>query len=116
MVRPRFFERATPNQMWQTDIFTFRLPGAERLDIANSLAIIDQMAGRVRSETERHAYRFQKNPAEFENSEGFFRMTMMMVVHHAFSALWRWSWQSYKPGWRLAGLRCEHTGNGILTA
>jgi transposase InsO family protein len=27
MVRPRFFERATPNQMWQTDIFTFRLGG-----------------------------------------------------------------------------------------
>ena len=24
---PRFFERATPNQMWQTDIFTFRLGG-----------------------------------------------------------------------------------------
>jgi transposase InsO family protein len=22
---PRFFERATPNQMWQSDIFTFRL-------------------------------------------------------------------------------------------
>ena len=31
MVRPRFFERATPNQMWQTDIFTFRLGGALRL-------------------------------------------------------------------------------------
>jgi transposase InsO family protein len=27
MVRPRFFERATPNQMWQSDIFTFRLGG-----------------------------------------------------------------------------------------
>jgi transposase InsO family protein len=27
VVRPRFFERATPNQMWQTDIFTFRLGG-----------------------------------------------------------------------------------------
>lgn len=27
LVRPRFFERATPNQMWQTDIFTFRLGG-----------------------------------------------------------------------------------------
>lgn len=27
MTRPRFFERATPNQMWQTDIFTFRLGG-----------------------------------------------------------------------------------------
>jgi transposase InsO family protein len=27
LARPRFFERATPNQMWQTDIFTFRLGG-----------------------------------------------------------------------------------------
>jgi len=26
--KPRFFERATPNQMWQTDIFTFRLAGS----------------------------------------------------------------------------------------
>jgi transposase InsO family protein len=27
ITRPRFFERATPNQMWQSDIFTFRLGG-----------------------------------------------------------------------------------------
>jgi transposase len=27
LTRPRFFERATPNQMWQTDTFTFRLGG-----------------------------------------------------------------------------------------
>jgi len=27
VTRPRFFERATPNQMWQSDIFTFRLGG-----------------------------------------------------------------------------------------
>ena len=27
VTRPRFFERATPNQMWQRDIFTFRLGG-----------------------------------------------------------------------------------------
>lgn len=27
ITRPRFFERATPNQMWQTDIFTFRMGG-----------------------------------------------------------------------------------------
>ena len=26
-VKPRFFERSTPNQMWQTDIMTFRLGG-----------------------------------------------------------------------------------------
>jgi transposase InsO family protein len=25
--KPRFFERSTPNQMWQSDIFTFRLGG-----------------------------------------------------------------------------------------
>ncbi len=25
--QPRFFERSTPNQLWQTDIFTFRLGG-----------------------------------------------------------------------------------------
>lgn len=25
--KPRFFERATPNQMWQSDIMTFRLAG-----------------------------------------------------------------------------------------
>jgi transposase InsO family protein len=27
MTRPRFFERTAPNQLWQTDIFTFRLGG-----------------------------------------------------------------------------------------
>jgi transposase InsO family protein len=27
MRRPRFFERSTPNQMWQSDIFTFKLGG-----------------------------------------------------------------------------------------
>ena len=27
LVRPRHFERATPNQMWQSDIFTFKLGG-----------------------------------------------------------------------------------------
>jgi len=29
ITRPRFFERATPNQMWQSDIFTFRLGGRQ---------------------------------------------------------------------------------------
>jgi len=27
LTRPRFFERSTPNQLWQSDIFTFRLGG-----------------------------------------------------------------------------------------
>ena len=29
MVKPRFFERSTPNQMWQTDIMCFRLGGRQ---------------------------------------------------------------------------------------
>ena len=56
------------------------LPGAEGLDVERCLAVLDEMATRVRSETERHLYRFRQNPAEFENSEGFFRMIMMGVV------------------------------------
>jgi hypothetical protein len=56
------------------------LPGAERLDIAASLAVVEQMAARVQVETARHRYRFQQQPGEFENSEGFFRMMMLMVV------------------------------------
>ncbi|MCO5053795.1 MAG: hypothetical protein M9920_16075 [Verrucomicrobiae bacterium] len=56
------------------------LPGTEKLNVTNTLAVIDRMAARVRSETERHRYRFQRNPAEFENSEGYFRMIMLMVV------------------------------------
>ena len=56
------------------------LPGAEGLDVNRCLATLDEMAARVRSETERHLYRFGQHPAEFENSEGFFRMVMMAVV------------------------------------
>ena len=31
--KPRFFERSSPNQMWQTDIFSFRLGGRELLHL-----------------------------------------------------------------------------------
>jgi hypothetical protein len=37
-------------------------------------------AEHVRSETSRHLYRFARNPAEFENSPGFFRMLLLTVV------------------------------------
>lgn len=56
------------------------LPGAEDLNVSNSLTMLDQVATRARSETERHYYRFRKSPGEFENSEGFFRMLMLSVV------------------------------------
>jgi hypothetical protein len=56
------------------------LPGAEALDLQGCLAQLDQWAAHVRSETERHRYRFKTNPREFEHSEGYFRMLMMAVV------------------------------------
>jgi hypothetical protein len=56
------------------------LRGADGLDLEGCLVELDKMAARVRSETQRHLYRFQKNPAEFERSEGFFRMLMLAVV------------------------------------
>lgn len=56
------------------------LPGAENLDPASYLAILDQWALHAKSEIERNLYRFQANPADYENSEGYFRMLLMSVV------------------------------------
>jgi hypothetical protein len=56
------------------------LPGADGLDVSQALRTLDGMAAQVRKETERHLYRFERNPAEFESSEGYFRMLMLVVV------------------------------------
>jgi hypothetical protein len=56
------------------------LPGGEDCDLQTCLRTLDEMARRVERETARHQYRFQRNQSEFENSEGFFRILMMMVV------------------------------------
>jgi len=49
-------------------------------DIKQCLATIDSWAQHVRSETQRHLYRYERNPAEFDNSPGYFRMLMLAVV------------------------------------
>lgn len=56
------------------------LPGTQDLDIGQCLRTLEEMASHVREETARHHYRYRQNPAEFENSEGFFRMLMLAVV------------------------------------
>ena len=54
--KPRFFERSTPNQLWQTDIFTFRLGGKN----AYLIGFIDDYSryivslGLFRSQTAEH--------------------------------------------------------------
>jgi hypothetical protein len=41
---------------------------------------LEAWPARIRSETERHLYRFERNPQEYENSAGLFRMLMLCVV------------------------------------
>jgi hypothetical protein len=56
------------------------LPGFDQAELEKQIATLDQWARRVKFETERHLYKYRANPAEFENSEGYFRMVMMAVV------------------------------------
>ncbi len=56
------------------------LPGDESVSPRQCLATLGEWTERVRSETERHLYRFRANPREFDYSEGYFRMLMMAVV------------------------------------
>jgi len=56
------------------------LPGAEDLSVGRCLATLDAWARRVRRETDRHLYRFRQAPAEFNHSEGCFRMLMLVTV------------------------------------
>ena len=66
--KPRFFERATPNQMWQTDIFCFRLGGRN----AYLIGYIDDYSryitgmGLYRSQTAEHVLEtFRRAIAEY---------------------------------------------------
>ncbi len=49
-------------------------------DVGACESTLRAWAERVKSETARHQYRYDRNPAEFENSPGFFRMLMLTVV------------------------------------
>src|SRR5262245_45944491 len=61
----------TPNQIEALDVAVVNLlcaeglPSDESVNVSTSLASLDAWANRVRSETQRHMYRFQRNPAEF---------------------------------------------------
>lgn len=56
------------------------LPGAESFDVAMVIAELDRWAKRVADETERHLYRFRADPGQFNDSEAYFRMLMLIVV------------------------------------
>jgi hypothetical protein len=56
------------------------LPGAEGLNLESCLRTIDKIAQHVRIETELHYYRFLEQPAEYENSQGYFCILMLITV------------------------------------
>ncbi|HNY28487.1 MAG TPA: transglutaminase family protein [Candidatus Sumerlaeota bacterium] len=56
------------------------LPGTEKLNVTECSALLDKWAAQIKSETDRHLYRFRQAPHEYENSEGFFRMLMLNTV------------------------------------
>jgi hypothetical protein len=75
-----------PGRISQVPIARMNLLCAQHLSPANEPNLdqcestVKAWAKRIASETERHWYRFRQNPAEFENSEGFFRMLILTVV------------------------------------
>jgi hypothetical protein len=82
----RWLLTSPPSQISQLDIALMNLvcaeglPGAQGLRAPECIAKLDQWAEHVKSETERHLYRFQTSPREYDSSEGYFRMLMMAVV------------------------------------
>ena len=77
---------ARPDSLQGADVATINLlcaqdlPGTPEVKQKEFLKRLDAWAARVRAETERHRNRFNRNPAEFEHSDGFFKMLMMAVV------------------------------------
>ena len=75
-----------PEQLAEVDIAEMNLlcatglPGAEKLDVGERLATLDKWAAWVKSETDRHLYKFHQAPADYNRSEGYYRMLMLITV------------------------------------
>ena len=74
------------NQLAQVDVAVANLlcgaglPGAEGWDVQSSIATLDAWAAHVKRETDRHMYKFRQSPQEYENSEGYFRVLLMICT------------------------------------
>jgi hypothetical protein len=80
-----------PEQLAKVDIARMNLlcaaglPGAENLDVAGCLGILDRWAARVKHETERHLYRltdprYKEHAEHYKNSEARFRAEWLVRV------------------------------------
>ncbi|XZE33016.1 transglutaminase family protein [Pirellulaceae bacterium SH501] len=59
---------------------THGLPGAESVNVAALMAQLDGWAKKVKIDTDRNLYQFLQKPNEFNNSEAYFRMLMLVTV------------------------------------
>jgi tetratricopeptide (TPR) repeat protein len=75
-----------PDELAKVDIAIMNLlcakalPGSEGLDIEAVTKRLDEWATRVKAETDKYYPRFQRNPAENNNSEADFRMLTLITV------------------------------------
>jgi len=56
------------------------LPGAEKLNVTELLATLDRWAQKVKLDTDRNLYQFLQKPDEFQHSEAYYRMLMLVTV------------------------------------
>jgi hypothetical protein len=76
----------SPGQLEGTDIAAMNLacaeglPGNEKLNVTEALQKLDLWATYVRVETERNFHRFKENPADYFNSESYWRAAMMITI------------------------------------
>lgn len=76
----------TPEEIGKMDIAELNLicsdglPGSEKLDVPAKQALLDAWAQKCQKEIDRNYHRFRDNPGEYLNSEGFFKMVMMILT------------------------------------
>ncbi|MGA2498080.1 MAG: hypothetical protein ABSH20_10080, partial [Tepidisphaeraceae bacterium] len=56
------------------------LPDAANLDIRACMKTRDEWAEHIRRETDRSLPRYQRNPGDFQHSEAFFRVLVMITI------------------------------------
>ena len=76
---------------------------------AQAIATLDQWAVRVKQETDRQLYRFRRDPVGYNNSEGYFRMLMLVFQDLAGEGLGRGG-----SGQGLPAVAVTGRGTGVL--
>lgn len=76
----------TPEQVANYDMAELNLlcgsglNGTEKVDLNQFMKVLDDLARMVKKETKRNWVRFQRDPSEYQNSEAYYRMGMVITV------------------------------------